>query len=287
MRLSASPWTNLLLALAALLLDGCLPEGQGQVAEEKDAHFLNGRSQVNSMNYPAAIESFERALAVNPKSAAAHLELACLFDQKVPDPAAAVYHYERFLKLRLNSPKADAVNQRILACKLELLRSVSLGPLSEKQRRDLEKLAEDNKRLTEENRRLNDETARWRAFYASQVSAATSPPPRALTVATDQPATTAEPRPAQAGLGTSPRPSGASLSSSTPPAMTNPPLPHTPASLRPIAPRWPRTHTVRAGETLSAIAQQHGLRLDALLAANPGVNPRRLHPGQAINLPAP
>src|SRR5271157_4146210 len=166
MRLLASPWASLLLVLAGLVLGGCLPEGQSQVGEEKDAHFLNGRSHVNAMNYPAAIESFERAIAVNPKSAAAHLELGCLFDQKVPDPPAAIYHYEHFLKLRPNSPKAESVNQRILACKQELARSVSLGPLSDKQLRDLEKLAEDNKRLHEENKRLNEEAAKWRAFYA-------------------------------------------------------------------------------------------------------------------------
>jgi LysM repeat protein len=239
------------------------------------------------MNYPAAIESFERAIAVNPKSAAAHLELGCLFDQKVPDPAAAIYHYGHFLKLRPNSPKAESVNQRILACKQELARSVSLGPLSEKQLRELEKLAEDNKRLNEENKRLNEEAAKWRASYAAQMSAASNSAPRAPPPLTDQPGARARAGPAPAGQGLGPRAAGPSLSLPRPLGTTSLIPTATPAAPRLSAAPTPRVHTVKAGETLSGIAHQHGLRLEAILAANPGVNPRRLRPGQTVNLPAP
>lgn len=46
-------------------------------------------------------------------------------------------------------------------------------------------------------------------------------------------------------------------------------------------------HTVRAGETLTTIARQHGVTLRALLAANPQIaDPDRIRVGQVINLPA-
>jgi membrane-bound lytic murein transglycosylase D len=45
------------------------------------------------------------------------------------------------------------------------------------------------------------------------------------------------------------------------------------------------SHRVRRGETLSHIARQHGVRVDALRQANPGVNPNRMHVGQAIHVP--
>ncbi len=51
-------------------------------------------------------------------------------------------------------------------------------------------------------------------------------------------------------------------------------------------PAKPRTHTVAAGETLAAIARKTGVSLTALEAANPGVNPRKLHVGQTLNLPS-
>jgi LysM repeat protein len=47
------------------------------------------------------------------------------------------------------------------------------------------------------------------------------------------------------------------------------------------------THIVAAGETLAAIARKSRVNLNALLAANPGLNPRKLRVGQVINLPPP
>ncbi|MEO7199051.1 MAG: LysM peptidoglycan-binding domain-containing protein, partial [Dokdonella sp.] len=45
-------------------------------------------------------------------------------------------------------------------------------------------------------------------------------------------------------------------------------------------------HTVKSGETMSGIAQKHGVSLGALVAANPQVrNPNVIHPGQTLHLP--
>ncbi len=40
------------------------------------------------------------------------------------------------------------------------------------------------------------------------------------------------------------------------------------------------------GDTLWGIAVQYGLSLDALVAANPGINPDRIRPGDTISIPA-
>jgi LysM repeat protein len=48
-----------------------------------------------------------------------------------------------------------------------------------------------------------------------------------------------------------------------------------------------RTHVVVAGETPAAIARKSGVNLNALLAANPGLNPKKMRVGQIINLPPP
>ncbi len=49
----------------------------------------------------------------------------------------------------------------------------------------------------------------------------------------------------------------------------------------------PFSHIVRAQETLLSIASRYGLTLDALQAANPGVNPRLLSIGQTLVIPGP
>ena len=48
----------------------------------------------------------------------------------------------------------------------------------------------------------------------------------------------------------------------------------------------PSTHTVRPGETVYAIAKQHGTTSEAILKVNPGLNPSRIHAGDKIVLPA-
>lgn len=44
-------------------------------------------------------------------------------------------------------------------------------------------------------------------------------------------------------------------------------------------------HLVEAGDTLSRIAQEYGVKLSALMEANPSVNPRALRIGQKIVIP--
>lgn len=47
----------------------------------------------------------------------------------------------------------------------------------------------------------------------------------------------------------------------------------------------PGTHRVKAGETLTRIARQHRVSLNALIAANPRVSPDRLQVNQVLMLP--
>ena len=73
-------------------LIGCTPSGQSPLSEEKEPHFVLGKSRVNAMDYQGAMEAFEQSLEANPHSAAAHFELGWLNDEKTSDPAAAIYH---------------------------------------------------------------------------------------------------------------------------------------------------------------------------------------------------
>ncbi len=46
------------------------------------------------------------------------------------------------------------------------------------------------------------------------------------------------------------------------------------------------TYNIQSGDNFAKIASAKGISLQALLDANPGVDPRRLQIGQAINIPA-
>ena len=58
-----------------------------------------------------------------------------------------------------------------------------------------------------------------------------------------------------------------------------------PIRVTPLPPSRPHTYAVKSGETLAGIARKQGISLTSLQAANPGLNPKKIHKGQTINLP--
>jgi tetratricopeptide (TPR) repeat protein len=253
-------WIRFLLGMcivaAGVALNGCSSSDQSQLDEEKEPHFVLGKGRVNAMDYQGAIEAFEQSLETNPHSAAAHFELGCLYDEKVPDPAAAIFHYGQYLKLCPNAENAEVIQQRIYSCKQRLAKDVLPLPSAPAAQQQLENYAE-------QNRQLQDEVTKWRAYYASQLAAAKT---NALTPGNATP----QPTPAQTAQAVS-VPSGSANA-------TRPAGPATSAR--------PRTHTVAAGETAVGIARKYGVKLSALEEANPDMNPTRIRVGQVLNIPS-
>jgi len=240
---------------AGVTLNGCSSSDQSQLDEEKEPHFVLGKGRVHAMDYEGAVEAFEQSLEANPHSSAAHFELGCLYDEKVPDPAAAIFHYGQYLKLCPNADNAEVIRQRIYRCKQQLAADVLPLPSAPAAQQQLERLAE-------QNRQLQDEVNKWRAYYASQLAAAkTNPPTADNTAAQTAPAPTAQTASAQPGGANASRPANPATSAR------------------------PRTHTVVAGETAASIARKYGVKLSALIAANPDMNPSRIRVGQVLNIP--
>jgi LysM repeat protein len=216
------------------------------------------------LDYKGAIDCFEKALQVNPKSAAAHFELGWIYDQKEADPAAAIYHYGHYLRLQSKAENADVVKQRISSCKQALADTIYLGPLNDKVQRQLEQVGEENKRLVEKNKWLEQELAKW-TNYAGQWPGVTNrqsfqpvEPVRAT-----PPSRSAQIAPAVLVQSTS--------GTTTAPVQTSS--------------TTTRTHTVKAGETPSLIARKYGVKLESLMAANPSLDARRLRIGQVLRIP--
>lgn len=243
---------------AALLLvgslTGCLPSGQNRSDEEKEPHFLAGKSCISSMDYRGAIEEFEKALEVNPHSASAHFQLGWLYEEKEPDPAAAIYHYEQYLKLEPGADNAEVIKQHINNCKQDLAKTVLPLPITPNMQHQFAQLADENKRL-------RGEIEKWRA-YASRLEAMTNRPAaplvsvRAQETASTTTTRSVEPRPRSVSEGRSP--SGTA-----------------------------HTYVVKAGDSPYSIARKHGVKVEALMAANPGLDPRKLRIGQTLRMPSP
>jgi tetratricopeptide (TPR) repeat protein len=266
-----------LYTLTAALLaagNGCAPDDSSTANEEKEPHYVQGNSRVNAMDYTGAVEAFNEALEVNPHSAAAHFQLAWLFDSKESDPAAAIFHYQEFLRLNPKADNAETIRLRIYSCKQQLAADVLPLPSAPAAQKQLEDLAEKNRQLGEKNRQLQDEVDKWRVYYAAlQASGATNPPAVPTTSLAPDDVTT--PQPATPD-GTPPR-----SATAVKPAVIRPAA-VIPAIIKPVR---AHTHVVAAGETLASIARKHGVSLTTLQAANPGVSPKKMRVGQTLNLP--
>ncbi|HEX3800368.1 MAG TPA: LysM peptidoglycan-binding domain-containing protein [Verrucomicrobiae bacterium] len=243
-------------------LSGCFPASDSQTDEKREPYFINGKSLVGQMDYQGAIDSFEKALEVNPRSASAHFELGWLYEDKANDPAAAIYHYERYLKFSAHPDQADVVHQHINSCKLELAKTVSaVGPLASPAQRELERVLIENKQLRDNVTTLQSQLEQMKGTPVARV-----PEPAYVT---PLPQTQVERNPAP----------------SRPVVMT----PHNTEHIGPSSSTHPipKTYSIKSGDNPAALARRFGVSLNSLMAANPQVNPKHLHVGQILNIPAP
>jgi len=247
-----------LTLILAVVLAGCLPPISSPSDEEKEPFFRKGKELVNTTDFPGATDAFEKALEINPHNALAHYELGLLCEKD--DQAAAMYHFAKFLKLRPTVPQAERARERLAACRQVLAQSAALSmtPNIQATQRELE-------RLTVENRDLKLQIEAWKKWYGTQQrSGGTSP--QSLPTPTNPP-----------------------LTRSPATTLTNPPAPTRIPQPEPVVrPPMPerKLHTVRGGETPAAIARNYGVSLNALLEANPTLDPRRMRVGQSVTIPA-
>jgi tetratricopeptide (TPR) repeat protein len=248
---------RLLVPMLCLFLAGCRVGSRAHSDEQKDPYYLAGKNRLQERDYPQAIEMFEKALDVNPRSASAHFELGVLYDQQASDYPAALYHYQRAITINSNFVSADLARQRIQGCKRELAKSVVQLPTMEALQKEVDV-------LRSENTQLKQNLQTWQNYYANQgvtLSNLVHGPTNAPLRATQNIVTVRN-----------------EVSSNLPrgnPGRSNPP---------PIS---TRTHIVASGDNPASIARRYNVKLSALQAANPTMDARRLRPGQKLVVPPP
>jgi hypothetical protein len=292
----APTWRLLLHLLLSFFLAGCTQMRRAAVDDEKEPQYLEGQKRANRMDWDGAIDSFEHALQANPKNASAHFQLGVLYDTKKNDYSAAIYHYQRHLMLRTNSPMADLVKQNITACTRELAKSVRMAVLTPVDQRDLTRLHDTNVLLQARVQFLESELTRRPQYVTNYITNFVGVPQSdgtggsRLTRATHSvPPPDKIENPPESPSVTRNEPHAAPKSGSSKPTATNTRhQPSTPDRRQPepaVAQTGTRSvHTVRPGETLASLASRYGVSLPALKAANPGAA-GGVRAGQKIDIP--
>jgi tetratricopeptide (TPR) repeat protein len=185
-----------LLFLIVACGGGCSP-GDSHADEEKDPHFQRGRALASSQEFKQAADEFEKALESNPRSAAAHFELGWLYDTKVNDFAAAIYHYQKHLEFEPESPRAALVKDRIRGCKEELAKTEFSLPNGRNWQKDVDRLTAENSALKQQVESLRSQLATATGVAPSRAGPAYYVAP----TAGDQPAARRADQPAAAPHG--------------------------------------------------------------------------------------
>lgn len=252
----------------SLLVSSCgwLDRAAGNPKHE--AHYMEAENLRRTAQHAAARDAYHKALEVNPANYFAHQELGDLYFQKFNDPGMGLYHYRRYLEIgqRVNGraftdPTAET---GIQGCEFKLAER-AVGQLARQRTAvEVEQFKRENEslrqQLAEAQRQLQLRALENRTPTLPNNPAAGNngqvPPPPIVTPPTNRMAPRQDPVVRQ----DPPRPR------ETPPAAT-------------------RTYVVRMGDTPASIARAHKVRIEALMAANPGLNPRRLRVGQTLNIP--
>jgi LysM repeat protein len=255
------------MLLLCVWWSACSFSSESGADEEKAPDYLAGRSRKASLNYTGAVESFAKALEANPRSAAAHFELGLIYYQNIATNwARAIYHFEKYLELRPRADNADLVRQNIDYCKLALAREVPYTPNNDLVRKEVERMARENADLRQQVEQLKSQLTLRAAGSTNSATAST-------------PANTSTQRPVVSAPVSSKPSIQYAQAVDRPTAQPSPDEPAPPASSS-------KTHVIKSGDTPYSIARNYGVKLASLLSANPGMDSRRLRPGQALVIPS-
>ena len=240
-------------AVLGVVLSACGTRTNRVVDEEKEPYYLKGQEYLRQLNHEDAIGAFHQALEVNPRSSAAHKELGILYEKHENDPAASIYHYRRFLKLNPDSPIAKDIADRVSGCQIDLVEEMKDSGAHERRQRELADLKGKLTHFAQqfEKARHENDVLRQRLRAINPRLAKVTPPPTPISA-------------------------GQQKSS----------VPITKAPARPPAPASERRHKVKPRENPTSIARQYAIPVQRLMAANPGVDPRRMRVGQMLKIPA-
>ncbi|MGC6424988.1 MAG: LysM peptidoglycan-binding domain-containing protein [Lentimonas sp.] len=251
--------------LLIVLFTGCAPSRLEIVSETDEKQYQLAQDYKTQGRMEEALNAYHRVIDARRDAPESHLEAGYIYLRELKDPVRAIYHFDRYLQFKPNSPQATQVRQLIETAQKEFARQLPAQPYQgELDRIDLMELV---KNLKQENDSLKRDLVNAEA-RVKQLESLVGAGRRSAPVET----TTVVPS------------SNRQLVSTVrvqPPVATT----HTPDPAR-----VPRTHTVQPGDTLSTISSRYygtPSRWNDIFQANrDGLrNENALKVGQVIRIP--
>ena len=121
---------GILSGLAVLCI--ALATGCGRISDERrearDRYLRRAEAAKDAQDIDRAIEWCEQALERRPNLALAHRELGLMLDNYRQDYVSALYHYQRYLQLRPDSPNRADIESLIQHCRISFAGQIAESP---------------------------------------------------------------------------------------------------------------------------------------------------------------
>lgn len=233
-----------------LLAAGC---GQFSASSDVETELQQARKSADAGDVRLAAALYQKILRKTPDSARPHLELGLLYDEKLGDPFAAIYHYRQYLELDPNTDRRQVVESYIERSKLTL--AAKLPAATAVDQTELTRLQTERTAVMQENATLRTRVMELERLTGTGAEAVAVPAP-VPTVIVTQPVVVAT-------------------------TTTHAPPPTATAN---------RTHVVQKKDTLQSLAlRYYGTRSDwgKIYAANRAIlpSPDTLKAGQVLLIP--
>lgn len=163
---------GLLFAILLLFATGC-----GQSDPARHPMMLKGDQYRKEGNFELAEKFYLKFVEQRPDSALGHRTLATLYDESLADPAAALYHYNMFLRLDPHSPDRELIDGYRRLARAKLLRALTREELPTPPDDELAMLRKENKVLRDRLDSLKRLLLNQQRAIAQLKSAAAAPQP--------------------------------------------------------------------------------------------------------------
>ena len=145
----------ILIFISLILIVGCAPSGVEIVSETDEKQYQLGQDYKSQGRMEDALGAFLRVIDARRDAPESHLEAGYIYLRTMKDPVRAIYHFDRYLQFKPQSPQATQVRQLIETAQKEFARQLPAQPYEgELDRIDLMDLV---KTLKQENDSLKRE----------------------------------------------------------------------------------------------------------------------------------
>ena len=141
-------WISALLGL----MSACSPNGVEVVGEKDEKQYQLAQDYKTQGRTEEALSAFMRVIDARRDAPESHLEAGYIYLRTMKDPIRAIYHFQRYLQFKPQSPQAVQVRQLIETAQKEFARQLPAQPYEgDLDRIDLMELV---KTLKQENESL-------------------------------------------------------------------------------------------------------------------------------------